>query len=69
MSNSNTDHSRKLRLAESKKWNKQNNYTLGFSLNKNNPDHLRAIEIIDSMPQKTRVDKLLYLLSLYENNS
>ena len=68
MANSNSEHSKKQRLQTSAKWNKVNNKTLGFSLNKNNPKHIEAIEIIDSMPQKTNVDKLLFLVDLYKKS-
>jgi mannitol/fructose-specific phosphotransferase system IIA component len=68
MGNSNTEHSRKLRIEQKTKWNKGNAITLGFSLNRNNPKHIDAIKIINSMPQKTKVEKLLYLTNFYKKN-
>ena len=68
MANSNSEHSKKQRLQAAAKWNKKNNKTLGFSLNTNNPEHIEAINIIDSMPQKHKVDKLLFLTDLYKKS-
>ena len=68
MANSNTEHSKKLRSITAAKWAKKNSLPVRFYLNGTNPKHVDAANIIESMPQKTNVDKLLYLVELYKKH-
>lgn len=66
MSTSKTnENTKKLRAKHAKKWNKENSAILAFALNKSNPKHLEALKVLDTMEQKTKVDKFLHLIDLY----